>query len=313
MLNVMNEPKITIGMPVYNGEKLIKKSLDSLLAQTLTNFELLISDNASKDSTAMICKKYAKNDFRIKFFQQSENRGATWNFNFVLHKANSKYFMWASHDDFWEKDYLEKNIKAIENDSTFVGSCGTVKLYSLDQNEEDIDSKFLNFKKNIISTLRPGKSCDLKGNFEKKVKLLFKNSAYRLFYGVFRTDVLKKSIVSKSFVGPDVAWLINILKHGDINLENDTVMYKSYGGISTKGSLEIARKFNHGFLELIFPHYPLTKWCFKHLGTRIFFQNFGHFIKLNVGSEFLVLLDMINSLIKKPLKRKIIFGKKVFF
>jgi len=296
---IQSSTTITIGMPVYNGEKLIRKSLDSLLSQTFTNFQLIISDNASTDSTIMICEKYARSDSRIKFFQQSENRGSNWNFNFVLQKANSKYFMWAASDDFWETDYLEKNVKALENNSELAGSCGIIKLQSLEQNEEDIDSKFLNFKNKIISSFRPGKSCDLKGNFEKKVKLLFKNSAYRLIYGVFRTDVLKKSIILNSFVGPDVAWLINILKHGDINLENDTVMYKSYGGISTKGSLEIARNFNHGFFELIFPHYPLTKWCFKHLGTRIFFQNFGHFIKLNVGSEFLVLLDMINSLIKK--------------
>jgi len=290
-------------MPVYNGEKLIRKSLDSLLAQSLINFELIISDNASIDSTVMICKKYAKNDFRIKFFQQSENRGATWNFNFVLHNANSKYFMWAAHDDFWEKDFLEKNIKALENDSTLVGSCGTVKLYSLDKNEKDLDSKFLNFKKNIISTLRPGKSCDLKGKFEKKVKLLFKNSAYRLIYGVFRTEELKKSIISKSFVGPDVAWLINILKHGDINLESSTVMYKAYGGMSTKGSLELARNLNNGFFELIFPHYPLTKWCFKNLGPKIFFQNLSHFTKLNVASELFLILDFLSLFITK-VKRK---------
>ena len=57
-------PKISIGMPVFNGEKFLHKSLDSLLNQTHQDFELIISDNASTDSTADICKKYLKKDDR---------------------------------------------------------------------------------------------------------------------------------------------------------------------------------------------------------------------------------------------------------
>lgn len=99
-------PKVSIGMPVYNGEKYIQEALDSLLAQTFTDFELIISDNASTDNTRAICQEYAKHDSRIRYIRQSQNKGAAANFKFVLDEAVGEYFMWAAHDDLWSVDYL---------------------------------------------------------------------------------------------------------------------------------------------------------------------------------------------------------------
>jgi len=94
-------PKVSIGMPVYNGEKYIRKALDSLIAQTFTDFELIISDNASIDNTENICRTYAERDSRIRYIRQRKNIGMTANFQFVLDDAVGEYFMWASHDDEW--------------------------------------------------------------------------------------------------------------------------------------------------------------------------------------------------------------------
>src|SRR5450759_757223 len=91
-------PTVSIGMPVYNGEKYISEALDALLAQTFTNFELLISDNASTDGTTAICRHYADRDSRIHYVRQSENRGGVANFKFVLDEARGEYFMWAACD-----------------------------------------------------------------------------------------------------------------------------------------------------------------------------------------------------------------------
>lgn len=93
------KPVVTIGMPVYNGETFIREALDSLLAQTFTDFELIISDNASTDGTDASCRKYAERDSRIRYIRQAENRGAVANFQFVLDEAVGKYFMWAAADD----------------------------------------------------------------------------------------------------------------------------------------------------------------------------------------------------------------------
>lgn len=115
-------PKVSIGMPVYNGENFIREALDSLLAQTFTVFELIISDNASTDSTSLICREYANKDKRIKYIRQTENRGAQFNFWFVCQKACGDYFMWAAADDTWDKDFIKILYKAIVMDKNNVSA-----------------------------------------------------------------------------------------------------------------------------------------------------------------------------------------------
>lgn len=92
-------PTVSIGMPVYNGAEYIRETLDALLAQTFTDFELIISDNASTDETAEICREYAERDLRIVYIRQEGNIGARANFQLVLDKARGAYFMWAAADD----------------------------------------------------------------------------------------------------------------------------------------------------------------------------------------------------------------------
>lgn len=108
-------PKVSIGMPVYNGEKFIRVALDSLLSQTFVDFELIISDNASTDGTEAICREYAARDLRIRYVRQSENRGAVVNFKFVLDDAVGEYFMWAAHDDHWGEHFLDHALRRINS------------------------------------------------------------------------------------------------------------------------------------------------------------------------------------------------------
>lgn len=108
-------PKLTIGMPVYNGERYIREAIESILAQSFTDFELIISDNASTDQTEVICKKYLRMDPRIKYIQQAETININLNFKFLLDVAESKYFMWMACDDCWEtRDSLQKLMNKIE-------------------------------------------------------------------------------------------------------------------------------------------------------------------------------------------------------
>lgn len=100
-------PAVSIGMPVYNGEKYIREALDSLLAQTFSDFELIISDNCSTDKTQEICIEYSAKDSRIRYINQLTNIGITANFEFVLKEAQAKYFMWAASDDFWSNNWIE--------------------------------------------------------------------------------------------------------------------------------------------------------------------------------------------------------------
>lgn len=97
-------PAVSIGLPVYNGASYIREALDSLLAQTFADFELIISDNASTDATETICRDYAARDRRMRYYRQTDNRGALANFLFVLDQAVAPYFMWAAHDDLLKTD-----------------------------------------------------------------------------------------------------------------------------------------------------------------------------------------------------------------
>ncbi len=105
---------ISIGMPVYNGEKYIREALDTILGQTFTDFELIISDNCSSDSTESICREYAKKDARISYVRQQSNIGAAANFLYVINQAVGNYFMWAACDDRWSADWLERMHEAIK-------------------------------------------------------------------------------------------------------------------------------------------------------------------------------------------------------
>ena len=104
----MTNPKVSIGMPVYNGEAYLREALESLLAQTFSDFELIISDNASSDGTERICREYAAQDARIRYVRQPVNQGAAANFQYVLDLAGAQYFMWAAHDDVYFPQHLQQ-------------------------------------------------------------------------------------------------------------------------------------------------------------------------------------------------------------
>lgn len=122
---MQNEPTISIGMPVYNGEMFIKEALDSLLVQSFRDFELIISDNASTDATAKICREYAEADSRVRYFRQDTNIGAAANFKFVLEQSSGDYFMWAASDDKWSPDWLEQ-LHRFSGDADVVMTFGRV-------------------------------------------------------------------------------------------------------------------------------------------------------------------------------------------
>lgn len=110
-------PQVSIGMPIYNGEKYIRDALNSLLEQTFYNFELIISDNCSTDGTAKICQEYSLRDNRIIYYRQETNIGAAANFEFVLNLASAPIFMWAAHDDKWTKGFLQKAMEILKDES----------------------------------------------------------------------------------------------------------------------------------------------------------------------------------------------------
>jgi len=113
-------PLVTIGLPVYNRERLLKRSLDSLLSQTYANFVLVICDNASTDGTAAICAEYAAADSRIRYHRNPVNIGNPRNFNRVFELTQTPYLKWSTSDDYWEPTFLERALEVMERDPDVV-------------------------------------------------------------------------------------------------------------------------------------------------------------------------------------------------
>ena len=107
-------PRLTIGLPVYNGENYLAESIEALLGQSYGDFELIISDNASVDATAEICTRYQASDRRIKYFRHPSNIGAAPNHNFLVHQASGEFFKWASHDDLYAQELLASCMSALD-------------------------------------------------------------------------------------------------------------------------------------------------------------------------------------------------------
>jgi glycosyltransferase involved in cell wall biosynthesis len=130
----MSEPLVTVGLPVYNVERFVGQSIDTLLAQTFTDFKILICDNASTDRTGDVCREYASRDPRIEYHRNPTNLGMAGNYNRSFALSRSKYFRWAPADDYCAPELLEDHVRVLESDpgislcysqAWFVGEDGT--------------------------------------------------------------------------------------------------------------------------------------------------------------------------------------------
>ena len=266
-----NGPKISIGIPVYNGEKFIRKCIESVLQQTNRDFELIISDNASTDSTRKICEEYLNKDNRIIFVRQEKNMGGGWNFNFLLQNAVGEYFVWVAVDTFLLPEFLEKNIAVLESQDKVVGCISKIKIVDNSIDRFETQKRIL---KKIGLVYRPFDTLPITGNYNERIRKYLKHFPWEMFYSVFRTKALRDSVVlNPSFlVGHDAGLVLNILKHGEIQVVDQILLE----------SIPVGGAFTYKFYKNIMPYYPLTKWCIKNLGWKIFFRNIDHFLRLGL-------------------------------
>src|SRR5687768_9646889 len=113
-------PRVSIGMPVYNGERYVARTLESILAQTFTDLELIISDNASTDGTEAICRRYAAQDARIRYHRAARNEGVVRNFNRCFELSLAPYFKWQAADDMLAPTFLEMCVAVLDADPEVV-------------------------------------------------------------------------------------------------------------------------------------------------------------------------------------------------
>jgi glycosyltransferase involved in cell wall biosynthesis len=125
-------PLVSIGLPVHNGELYLRESVDSLLAQTFTDFELLLSDNASTDGTATICQEYAARDRRVRYIRNETNIGLNRNCNQVVRRSAGKYFKLAASDDVCHPELVNQCVKVLEDNPAVVLAYGKTRFIDPD-------------------------------------------------------------------------------------------------------------------------------------------------------------------------------------
>ena len=143
-------PILSIGMPVFNDVLFIEESLCSILNQTFTNFELIISDDGSTDGSEEICRRYAFKDKRIRYIRQPLNLGISKNMQFLLNQSKAKYFMWAADDDLWMPNFAKELIDLLENNQESISAFCNYKIIDEEGNsytEAVISKDYRNSKK----------------------------------------------------------------------------------------------------------------------------------------------------------------------
>ncbi|HEY0101154.1 MAG TPA: glycosyltransferase [Pyrinomonadaceae bacterium] len=200
-----NRPLVSIGMPLYNAERYVREALDALLAQDYPDFELIISDNASTDATASICREYAARDRRIQYQRAESNMGAVWNFRRVFELSRGQYFMWAAFDDLRAPQYLSQCVAALEARPEAVMCCTDIRL--IDQDGREVGET--EFPRGIRMAGR---------KVSERVRAISRSLYWYDFYGLMRRDVLATTRLPQPSWGFDVILMLEMSLRGEVLL-----------------------------------------------------------------------------------------------
>jgi len=194
---------VSIGLPVYNGENYLREAIDSVLAQTFVDWDLIISDNASTDATGDICRAYAKADKRIHYHRNEANVGAAPNYNRVWNLATGRYFKWLAHDDRLKPRYLEATAAALEARPEVV-LCNTVVDYIGSQGEH------LGYYRSVMNR------ADVPGTATRFAVMILESHTCVDFFGLIRRSAMVGSLLHQSFSGADKAFLAQMALRGQL-------------------------------------------------------------------------------------------------
>jgi glycosyltransferase involved in cell wall biosynthesis len=217
-------PAVTIGMPLYNGAKYLELALRSILSQTYTDFELLISDNASTDDSEAICRRYAEMDPRISYSRNPRNLGAAANYNRVIHLARGRYFRHAAHDDILAPTNIERCVEVLDSVPDVVLVYPRMIIIDADGNETETREHSLE-----LDDARPN---------ERLAKFGFlcdENSMCDPVFGLFRTKELRETNLLGAYISADMILLAEMALRGRVV---EVPEYLFYERLHASGSVQ---------------------------------------------------------------------------
>ncbi len=206
-------PKVSIGIPVYNGENYIASAIEGVLNQTYEDLELVITDNASTDGTSDICSSYAARDSRVRYFRNPENLGASPNFNKVFHESTGEYFAWKAHDDYYAPTWVQKCVEALDNDPDVILAYSLIRMLDMENNELELNHQsktYFDQNGNEFMGDDPLHVAEQNSPAERFASVLHQVCWCLQVFGMYRRDLLAQTKLQRSYYGGDKVLLADL-------------------------------------------------------------------------------------------------------
>jgi len=285
-------PRVTIGLPVYNGERFLPAALKSLLSQSYADIEIIVSDNASTDRTWAICEDFAAQDRRIRLLRNAANIGATANYNRLVDSAHGAYFKWAAHDDNCRPDFIAECVAALDAAPSAVLSYPSTVV---------IDGAG-----SVITNYRDGlhlPSLDAAERLRTYLKMNFlrQQGMCNPIFGVVRLDALRRTRLIQNFIGSDRILLAHLtLLGGIIELPSYLFERRVHGFTSTMANRRLSK---------------LTQWFSgENTGASRRLPEFDNFLGLRI-KQVRSIARAVDELVDEPRLRRrcrrVLFGELV--
>jgi glycosyltransferase involved in cell wall biosynthesis len=230
-LSTQHTPRLSIGMPVYNAERYLAEAFDCFLAQTFQDFEIVVSDNASTDHTAEICRAFAARDRRFRYHRNEKNVGALPNFNKVFHLSRSPMFKWAAHDDLYHPRYLESCVRVLDDHPDVVLAHSRTAFID-DRGEpfpgDAATGRYIDPRTGITQTADGPTIADSPIAILRFWQVLSLARWGTHMFGVMRREILGKTHLIPTFSGGDRAMLAELALLGRFRCANEVLFSKRF-------------------------------------------------------------------------------------
>lgn len=211
-----SEPRVTVLVPTYNRAALLRRALDSILAQTHSDFRLLISDNASDDDTARVCEEYASADSRVEYHRQPVNITPVPNFSWLLSHARTEYVLMVADDDWLATDYIERCLATMDRDPSLAIVTGVNHYAEEDSRHRLARNLYLTESQAWLRVLRY-----LRGRWSSTA-----------FYGLLRNSAVQPALPIPNVMGADWIFIAAVTFGGRAITIDDTHLNRDQGGAS---------------------------------------------------------------------------------
>lgn len=238
--------KVTVGIMAYNEEKYLALTLDNILKQEFSDYEIIIADNASEDATGEIAQKYAKQYPFIRYIRQSRNIGAIQNYNTLVRESQGEYFVLAGAHDLWSDHYLTKLTNALDDRPDAVLASGLTNWID----EEGRELKDINLPTGVVDTsgLAP---------YQRFNMIIWANQ--NMMYGMFRLKALRRTRLALEIVHSDGVMLNELVLQGNFIVIPEVTWFRRKNRAIEKYEEKVLRYHEMLFSRKSPPFFPYWK------------------------------------------------------